>query len=115
MQVATKDEVFIFDLHALCHGGPSHSLVPQFDYIVETLFSNPNVIKLGFAFKQDVKNLCQSWPKVRGFRCMMGLLDVGKVSKVVLEKNNPSLSKTCEAWLGKPLDKTECISKWENR
>lgn len=40
---------------------------------------------------------------------------VGELSSAVLGRRTPSLSKTCEAWLGKPLDKTECASKWASR
>lgn len=40
---------------------------------------------------------------------------MGELSSAVLGRSTPSLSKTCEAWLGKPLDKTECASKWDVR
>lgn len=40
---------------------------------------------------------------------------VGPLSNRVLGQQNGSLTQQCEAWLGKPLDKTQCTSDWGHR
>lgn len=130
LQVATSSEVFLFDLPGLCGGrndnrgypgsaagaGPKPGeLRHRFDDLIAALLSNPSIVKLGFAFDHDLSNLRKCWPEVRGFRRLDSLLEIGKLSNRVLGEEHPSLSKTCEAWLGKPLDKTECASDWGHR
>lgn len=126
-QVATSSEVFLFDLPALGGGwsgggrgaksGPTVGveLNRRFDKIISALFEDPSIVKLGFAFHQDLQLLRKCWPQARGFRRMVSLLDVGPLSAQALGRSNSSLSKTCQAWLGKPLDKTECASSWGHR
>lgn len=131
MQVATSTNVFLFDLEALCGIGnnngakpPEHTrrhphrnddLCERFDRAIGDLLASEDIVKLGFSFDQDIVALRRSWPLVNGFRRIVGLLEVGDLSEDVLGQENSSLTKLCEAWLGKPLDKTECTSKWEIR
>ncbi|CAN0148816.1 unnamed protein product [Pylaiella littoralis] len=114
-QVATSTGVFLFDLVALFSRRANLDVFPRFDATMEALLSNPRIVKLGFSFKQDAAALRKACPEVRGFRQIEPLLEVGVLSSAVLGRETPSLTKTCREWLGKPLDKTECASKWANR
>ena len=133
-QVATSTDVFLFDLDALCGDGVNdwsrggsrsgrerraphrrNELARAFDRTIGALFSDERIVKLGFAFHHDLSLLRRTWPGVEGFRNVSALLEVGSLSEAVLGKEVGSLSKTCEAWLGKPLDKNECTSEWNQR
>ncbi|CAN0512062.1 unnamed protein product, partial [Laminaria digitata] len=87
----------------------------RFDSTIGALFSSLRIVKLGFSFDNDAATLRKTWPHVRGFRRVMAVLEVGEVGESAFGKKTPSLTATCEAWLGKPLDKTECASKWNLR
>lgn len=131
--MATATDVFLFDLDAICGNGSSSSssgwhrdrtrrrcnsnieLARTFDRTIGALFSDETIVKLGFSFHQDTSHLRRTWPSVKGFRNISALLEVGSLSEAVLEREVGSLSKTCKAWLGKPLDKTECTSQWHRR
>ncbi|CAN0224628.1 unnamed protein product [Ectocarpus sp. 6 AP-2014] len=115
LQVATSTDVFLFDLIALLGRAASLEVSRQFDATVEGLLTDPHIVKLGFSFAHDATALRKTFPSARGFRRIAALLEVGELSSAVLGRSTPSLSKTCEAWLGKPLDKTECASKWDVR
>ncbi|CBN77309.1 conserved unknown protein [Ectocarpus siliculosus] len=115
LQVATSTDVFLFDLIALLGRAASLEVSRQFDATVEDLLTDPHIVKLGFSFAHDATALRKTFPSARGFRRIAALLEVGELSSAVLGRSTPSLSKTCEAWLGKPLDKTECASKWDVR
>lgn len=130
-QVATATDVFVFDLDVICGNGNSSGGWPRdgsnrrgnsnielartFDRTIGALFSDETIVKLGFSFHQDTTHLRRTWPGVKGFRNISALLEVGSLSEAVLEREVGSLSKTCKAWLGKPLDKTECTSQWHRR
>ncbi|CAM9902554.1 unnamed protein product, partial [Hapterophycus canaliculatus] len=115
LQVATCTNVFLFDLVALTAQRAHPDLSRNFDATMGALLSDPRIVKLGFAFGSDAAALRKACQNMRGFRQIEALLEVGKLSSDVLGRETPSLSKTCEAWLGKPLDKTECVSKWGER
>ena len=151
MQVATAEDVFLFDLNAICGDGalqPVHGkgvcsrngngygngscrgkkssrdrppryrrdeLAREFDRTVGDLFSDDRIVKLGFSFRNDAAHLRRTWPEIAGFRNISALLEVRDLSEAVLGREVGSLSNTCEAWLGKPLDKTECASRWDHR
>eukprot|EP00903_Cladosiphon_okamuranus_P015468 g14282.t1 len=115
LQVATSTDVFLFDLMALSVHRAAPDVLRRFDAIMEPLLSTPRIVKLGFAFGGDAAALRKACPSIRAFRRIEALLEVGELSSAVLGRRTTSLSKTCEAWLGKPLDKTECTSTWGNR
>eukprot|EP00752_Nemacystus_decipiens_P004366 g3990.t1 len=115
LQVATTTDVFLFDLIALSERRAEPDVFRRFDATMDSLLSNPRIVKLGFSFSADATALRKACPSMRGFRRILALLEVGDLSYSVLGRKTPSLSKTCEAWLGKPLDKTECASKWATR
>eukprot|EP00904_Undaria_pinnatifida_P000075 jgi/Undpi1/10068/HiC_scaffold_28.g12522.m1 len=95
---------------------PRHDeLARCFDSTIGALFASPRIVKLGFSFDNDAAMLRKTWPHVRGFRRVVAVLEVGELGESAFGKTTPSLSSTCEAWLGKPLDKTECASKWNLR
>ena len=90
-------------------------LARRFDSMIGHLFASPRIVKLGFSFDNDAATLRRTWPHVRGFRRVAAVLEVGELGESAFGRTTPSLSSTCEAWLGKPLDKTECASKWNLR
>ncbi|CAN0205206.1 unnamed protein product [Scytosiphon promiscuus] len=115
LQVATCTDVFLFDLVALTARKAHPELSRHFDATMEALLSDPHIVKLGFAFGPDMAALRKACQSMRGKHGRRACLRVGDLSSAVLGRETPSLSKTCEAWLGKPLDKTECVSKWGKR
>lgn len=129
--------MFLFDLFALCtiigterhaeaeveageaSGRPVNDgrlqRLKEFDTMIGDLFTSRDIVKIGFAFSGDMAALRRTWPNVSSFRQLEALLEMSTLSDAVLGESNPSLAKTCNAWLGKPLDKTECASTWAVR
>ncbi|XP_060918066.1 exonuclease mut-7 homolog [Labrus mixtus] len=129
IQIAVCEQVFLLDLCA--SGFCQH---PDTISFIRTLFSQRNVLKLGYGMSGDVKCLVATWQqfleeplKMEG---MLDLLNVHKKiqhGKVKLTQNGPKevlvgedsaekgLSLLVQQVLGKPLDKTEQMSNWEKR
>ncbi|CAJ1070878.1 exonuclease mut-7 homolog [Xyrichtys novacula] len=130
IQLAVRDQVFLLDGCA-----PGFCQYPETISFIRSLFSQKNVLKLGYGMSGDVKCLVATWEqfleeplKIEG---MLDLLNVHKKiqrGNVKLAQNGPrevlvgeedtaekGLSLLVQQVLGKPLDKTEQMSNWEKR
>ncbi|XP_046901753.1 exonuclease mut-7 homolog isoform X1 [Hypomesus transpacificus] len=128
IQLAVQGQVFLLDLCA--DGFWQHSGTVRF---IRTLFSEPQVLKLGYGMSGDLKSLLATWPqftkeplKTEG---VLDLLNVHQqiqrsgrgrsgASRSVLVGDGPAekgLSLLVQQILGRPLDKIEQLSNWERR
>ncbi|XP_035995685.1 exonuclease mut-7 homolog isoform X1 [Fundulus heteroclitus] len=129
IQLAVLDQVFLLDL---CAGGFCEQ--PDLVAFIRTLFSERNILKLGYSMTGDLKCLTATWPELSEEPLKTeGLLDLlkvhqkiqcGRINQVqdgpreVLVCENSAekgLSLLVQQVLGKPLDKTEQMSNWERR
>lgn len=129
IQLAVSEHVFLLDL---CVKGFSQH--PDTIHFIRSLFSDRNVIKLGYGMSGDLKCLLATWhPFLDEPLKMEGLLDLHNIhqkiqcSKVNRTHNGPKevlvgvgsaekgLSLLVQQVLGQPLDKTEQMSNWEKR
>ncbi|XP_068430228.1 exonuclease mut-7 homolog isoform X2 [Clinocottus analis] len=129
IQLAVLDQVFLLDLCA--NGFCQHSDTINF---IKTLFSQRNILKLGYGMSGDLKSLIATWHQLLEeplkMEAMLDLLNVHqkiqrrKVNRthngpqeVLVGKNSPEkgLSLLVQQVLGRPLDKTEQMSNWEKR
>ncbi|XP_040914461.1 exonuclease mut-7 homolog [Toxotes jaculatrix] len=129
IQLAVFDQVFLLDL--CVNGFCQH---PDTISFIRSLFSEKNVLKLGYGMTGDLKSLLATWQQFLEEPLKMeGVLDLlsihrkiqsGKVSRT---HNGPKevlvgegsvekgLSLLVQQVLGRPLDKTEQMSNWEKR
>ncbi|XP_055009430.1 exonuclease mut-7 homolog [Boleophthalmus pectinirostris] len=129
IQLAVSEHVFLIDL---CQ--KSFCQHPETLNFIRKLFSNPNILKLGYGMSGDVKCLLATWPHLIDQPLkMQGVLDLLNVhqkiqrSKKKRTQNGPKevlvgkdssekgLSLLVKQVLGQPLDKTEQMSNWEKR
>lgn len=97
VQIATKDEVYLFRTHII--GFP--------DYLSE-LFENKKIQKIGVAVKDDIKAL----KKLKHFNSN-GFIDLADyVEKFDIEEKG--LRKLAGIILGKRISKSQQLSNWEN-
>eukprot|EP00474_Spongospora_subterranea_P009866 CRZ10324.1 hypothetical protein [Spongospora subterranea] len=83
--------------------------------IIRGVFRNPNILKLGFAIRGDIRALSATFTDTDCFSLVSPVLDLQKVARhldVSGDQKLISLSKLCEAVLHKPLCKTEQVSNW---
>jgi hypothetical protein len=130
LQIATRDKVFIIETKSLVDT-LDDELILKFGELV--LFSD-TLVKLGYGFAQDGKKLANSFPAFK-YRFVNFVEDVINMDEIAEEcrKINPKifdtphvamaskgpkpkgLSKLTMTCLGKPLDKRECMSNWDNK
>ncbi|XP_008298904.1 exonuclease mut-7 homolog [Stegastes partitus] len=129
IQLAVSDHVFLLDLCA--NGFCQH---PETLGFIRDLFSERNVLKLGYGMSGDIKCLVATWHQlVEEPLKMEGLLDLLSIHQKILRgkanrtHNGPKevlvgedcaekgLSLLVQQVLGRPLDKTEQMSNWEKR
>ena len=133
LQIATRDKVFIIETKSLVDT-LDDELILKFGELV--LFSE-TLVKLGYGFAQDGKKLANSFPAFK-YRFVNFVEDVINMDEIAEEcrKINPKifdtpymtmattaskgpkpkgLSKLTMTCLGKPLDKRECMSNWDNK
>ncbi|KAM8873019.1 exonuclease mut-7 homolog [Synchiropus picturatus] len=129
IQLAVPDQVFLLDLST--KGLSKHQDVIS---LIQDLFSDPTVIKLGYGVAGDLKCLMATWQSVLEQPLkIMGLIDLLHIHKKIKfrkPKMSPNgsravlvgegssekgLSLLVLQVLGKPLDKTEQLSHWEKR
>merc|ERR1712185_884873 len=116
--------VALFDLPALLLGDEvTSTCAGAFDDLLAPLFASPEIVKLGFGGKEDLKVLRASWPLSRAFECVDSYVELSELSAVATRDGarrlsasaGAGLSATCERWLGRPLDKREQLSDWAAR
>lgn len=129
IQLAVSDQVFLLDLCA--NGFCQH---PDTISFIRSLFSERNILKLGYGMSGDLKCLLATWHQLLEEPLQMeGMLDLLNIhqkiqrQKVNRTQNGPKevlvgedsaekgLSLLVQQVLGKPLDKTEQMSNWEKR
>ncbi|KAM3874359.1 exonuclease mut-7 homolog [Diretmus argenteus] len=129
IQLAVLDQVFLLDVCAneFCQHQDTISFIRQ-------LFSEQNILKVGYGMSGDLKCLLATWPQFSEEPLKMkGMLDLHIIHqkfqrsiassahtgpKGVLVGEGPAekgLSLLVQQVLGKPLDKSEQLSNWERR
>lgn len=129
IQLAVSDHVYLLDICAkeFCQH-------PDTISFIRSLFSEPNVLKLGYGMAGDLKCLLATWHqfleeplKREGVLDLLNIhqkIQQGKSnrtrsgpSEVLVGENSgeKGLSLLVQQVLGKPLDKTEQMSNWEKR
>ncbi|XP_029301139.1 exonuclease mut-7 homolog [Cottoperca gobio] len=129
IQLAVLDQVFLLDLCA--NGFCQH---PDTISFIRTLFSERNILKLGYGMSGDLKCLLATWQQlIKEPLKMQGILDLFNIhQKIQRQKVNRTQQRPKEVLVGenstekglsllvqqvlqKPLDKTEQMSNWEKR
>ncbi|CAJ1976089.1 unnamed protein product [Sphenostylis stenocarpa] len=106
MQLASETMVFIFDLIKL------HKEVPDIlDDCLSRILLSPRILKLGYNFQCDVRQLAHSYEELRCFKNYEMLLDIQNVFK----EPRGGLAALTEKILGASLNKTRRNSNWEQR
>ncbi|KAM7273745.1 hypothetical protein ACFE04_028409 [Oxalis oulophora] len=106
MQIATDKMVFILDLIKL------FADCPEFlDHCLTRILQSPGILKLGYNFQCDTKQLAQSYGKLNCFMRYNMLLDIQSMFKEL----RGGLSGLAEKILGTGLNKTRRNSNWELR
>nr|XP_043624053.1 exonuclease mut-7 homolog isoform X2 [Erigeron canadensis] len=106
MQIATEKTVFIIDLIKLSHDAPA-----VLDSCLIRIFHSPQILKLGYNFQCDMKQLSQSYGEFACFKSFEMLLDIQNMFKEV----GGGLSGVTKEVLGLGLNKTRRNSNWEDR
>ncbi|XP_052194123.1 uncharacterized protein LOC127802389 isoform X2 [Diospyros lotus] len=106
MQIASENMVFIFDLIKLSEDVPE-----ILDNCLARILHSPGILKLGYNFQCDVKQLAFSYGELKCFRHYEMLLDVQNVFK----EPRGGLSGLAKKILGAALNKTRRNSNWEQR
>lgn len=106
MQIASDKKVYIFDLIKL------HEDVPTvLDECLSSILQSPSILKLGYNFQCDVKQLAHSYGELTCFKHYIMILDIQNVFK----ESRGGLSCLAEKILGTGLNKTRRNSNWEQR
>ncbi|MED6167179.1 hypothetical protein PIB30_000430 [Stylosanthes scabra] len=106
MQIASEKKAFIFDLIKL------HSEVPDtLDDCLTRILMSPRLLKLGYNFQCDIRQLAQSYPELKCFKNYELLLDIQNVFK----EPRGGLARLTKKILGATLNKTRRNSNWEQR
>ena len=87
------------------------------DSIVKDLFMNDDIIKIGQSIKNDVIELCQSYPQISGFKVINKSLDTNDMYKLMHKeaRNMISLKQLVRVYLHADLIKTQQCSDWSVR
>ncbi|KAL4588387.1 hypothetical protein LXL04_001271 [Taraxacum kok-saghyz] len=106
MQIASEKMVFIVDLIKLSHDAPD-----VLDSCLIRIFHSPRILKLGYNFQCDMKQLSQSYGEFDCFKHFEMLLDIQNIFK----EPRGGLSGLTKEVLGVGLNKTRRNSNWEER
>lgn len=106
MQIASEKMVFILDLIKL------HEDVPDtLEHCLAQILHSPRILKLGYNFQCDIKQLAHSYGDLKCFKHYEMLLDIQNVFK----EPRGGLSGLTMKILGVGLNKTRRNSNWEQR
>nr|XP_011466152.1 PREDICTED: uncharacterized protein LOC101292807 isoform X2 [Fragaria vesca subsp. vesca] len=106
MQIASDKMVFILDLIKLYQDVPD-----VLDDSLTRVLQSPGILKLGYNFQCDMRQLAQSYEDLECFKHYQMLLDVQNVFK----EPRGGLSGLAKKILGVGLNKTRRNSNWEQR
>ncbi|KAG7477303.1 hypothetical protein MATL_G00092920 [Megalops atlanticus] len=129
IQLAVPGQVFLLDLCETRFAQHEHTV-----NFIKALFSDPNILKLGYGMSGDLKSLLATWPQFPAEQLkMVGVLDLLMVHQQMQRSSRggasgspravevgegsteKGLSLLVQQVLGKPLDKIEQLSNWERR
>ncbi|XP_057494326.1 uncharacterized protein LOC130779633 isoform X2 [Actinidia eriantha] len=106
MQIASEKVVFILDLIKLFEDVPD-----ILDNCLTSILHSPRILKLGYNFQCDVKQLAHSYGELKCFKHYEMLLDLQNVFR----EPRGGLSGLAQKILGAGLNKTRRNSNWEQR
>ncbi|KAK6911630.1 3'-5' exonuclease domain [Dillenia turbinata] len=106
MQIASEKKVFILDLIKLFEDAPE-----DLDCCLTSILHSSRILKLGYNFQCDIKQLAHSYAKLVCFKHYEMLLDIQNVFK----EPRGGLSGLAKKILGTGLNKTRRNSNWEQR
>ncbi|XP_059648442.1 uncharacterized protein LOC132294556 isoform X2 [Cornus florida] len=106
MQIASEKMAFIFDLIKLFNDVPD-----ILDNCLSRILHSPSILKLGYNFQCDVKQLAYSYGQLGCFKHYEMLLDIQNMFK----EPRGGLSGLAQKILGAGLNKTRRNSNWEQR
>ncbi|KAF5299708.1 hypothetical protein FQA39_LY11503 [Lamprigera yunnana] len=120
LQIATRNAVFILDIIRIGSSFPH-----LWKKLNEILFSNCDILKLGFNFATDILMIKQALPYLGSIQ-ELGFLDLlslwkhmDKTNKIVYPYSGTSdglsLNVLIQLCCGNPLNKSDQFSNWENR
>ncbi|XP_060167258.1 uncharacterized protein LOC132598420 isoform X1 [Lycium barbarum] len=106
MQIASDNKAYILDLIKLYEDAPD-----VLDDCLTRILHSTRVLKLGYNFQCDMKQLAQSYGQLQCFKHYDMLLDIQNVFK----EPSGGLSGLAKKILGTGLNKTRRNSNWEQR
>ncbi|XP_024927020.3 uncharacterized protein LOC107411799 isoform X2 [Ziziphus jujuba] len=106
MQISSDKMVFIFDLLKLFEDVPD-----ILDNCLTRILQSPRILKLGYNFQCDIKQLAHSYKDLLCFKHYEMLLDIQNIFK----EPRGGLSGLAKKILGAGLNKTRRNSNWEQR
>nr|XP_027107904.1 uncharacterized protein LOC113727767 isoform X1 [Coffea arabica]XP_027107905.1 uncharacterized protein LOC113727767 isoform X1 [Coffea arabica] len=106
MQIASETKVYILDLIKLYDSDPD-----SLNQCLSRILHSSRILKLGYNFQCDIKQLAYSYQDLQCFEHYEMLLDIQNVFK----EHRGGLSGLAEKVLGRGLNKTRRNSNWEKR
>lgn len=106
MQIASETKVYILDLIKLYDSVPD-----SLNQCLSRILHSSRILKLGYNFQCDIKQLAYSYQDLQCFEHYEMLLDIQNVFK----EHRGGLSGLAEKVLGRGLNKTRRNSNWEKR
>ncbi|XP_057826819.1 uncharacterized protein LOC131038409 isoform X1 [Cryptomeria japonica] len=106
LQIATRKKVLIIDLIGLFEREPN-----ALDTCLKVVFHSPKILKLGYSFHHDLKQLSESYEALECFYFCDGVLDLQELH-ITSKGGLSGLAKTV---LGSELNKGRRMSNWEQR
>jgi len=121
-------KVFLLDLQVLLrpllvHGHPMNTVETKLSSILSRLWSNPQILKVGYQVTSDLRRVAASFPHMPCFEEVHGVVELDKVIKRILHITKQkksrsittSMARMAQHYFGRPMDKTYQISNWETR
>ena len=124
----SMEKVYLFDLQSLLRPLLSPDESPnELETLVSECLSNlmrsTRLIKVGFQLGNDLRRLAASYPNIPAFQNVHSVLEVSALARKVMHMNKQrnvrratsSLSRLCEAFLERRLNKEQQCSDWAQR
>ena len=128
LQLSTQRCSFLVDLQCLCQSlhledtcdeSAQSEIEVELNRVLSKLFQEPNIPIIGFGVLADLGKMAASFPHMPCFCLYNGVIDLQKVSSIVLPKTDAqfasSLQKTVALVLQKRLLKDQQCSDWTTR
>lgn len=121
-------KVYLLDLQALLRplqptSTPMNPLEEAVAQVLGDMLTSQRLIKTGFQVVHDLRQLAASYPHIAALQTVHSVLESSVLAKRVMHMNKQrharmatsSLSRLCETFLGKALQKDEQCSNWSAR